>query len=159
MLKYNPDGSIQYPNAGRCNNPAVEKKIIQKCYCPEGHMLINTRVKFGENAGILVKVRKGEKEGLIAISPVCGNKSRISIDVDLVNDEIWQFHCPECDKVLAAFSNCCCGATLIALFLKENGDFSDFIGICNRVGCNNAIIIESNELFSMCHSDTNKPKY
>ena len=95
--------------------------------------------------GIVFKVRKQYKTGLVALSPVYGYKSRVSMDVNLVENEVWELLCPDCDETLPAYSQCSCGADLITLFTNPDGNYGDCILICSRIGCFNARIQYGNE--------------
>jgi hypothetical protein len=130
--------------------------IVNELYCPEGHNLVSGRAVFNGYPGILLKVRKEQTSGLVALSPIYGEKCRISIDIDLQSGEIYELYCPQCNVVLPAHSPCSCGANLVTLFLSPNKDFSDCIGICNRVDCTNSKIMESGKLISLSMVDTGR---
>jgi hypothetical protein len=56
--------------------------------------------------------------------------------------------CPVTGVELPVYGPCECGGSLMALFLDDTNDFSNCIGICNRVGCKHSILILANQLFS-----------
>jgi hypothetical protein len=114
--------------------------VIKQCYCPNGHKLVNDQAVFDGFNGIMLKVRKEGKEGLVALNPVYGLKHRVAIGITLVNDELLDIVCPECGITLPAYASCSCGGNLIALFLEEKPDFINAVLICNRVDCPNAQI-------------------
>jgi hypothetical protein len=108
--------------------------------------MINERAIFNSFKGIVFKVRREEAEGLIAVSPVYGCKSRVALDVDLKEGTIWRFHCPECDIPLPYYKDCECGGKVTVFFTTEKTKFTQSIGICNRVGCHNSDIHFGQEL-------------
>ncbi|MCZ7554822.1 MAG: hypothetical protein M5R41_00285 [Bacteroidia bacterium] len=123
--------------------------VVQECYCQQGHNLINERAQFNQFNGIFLRVRKDHEDGLVALSPVYGDKSRISLGVRLEKGDIFTLLCPECGVTLPVFGQCGCEADLIAIFLTANADFGNCIGLCSRVGCFNAQIQSGNELLTL----------
>jgi len=82
----------------------------------------------------------------VALSPVYGEKCRVALDVELEDGDILELLCPVCGTALPAYAPCPCGARLITLFLSPRADYSNCIGICNRVGCVNAEVKREGEL-------------
>jgi len=123
--------------------------LVNECYCQNGHNLISNSAIFNGFKGIVIKVKRNKAEGLVALSPVYGYKSRVSLNVNLFEDDIWEICCPQCDVGLPVYSECSCGGKMIALFTDTSADFSNCIGICNRIGCFNAGILHSNEMLTM----------
>ncbi len=126
-----------------------EVAVIKEGFCPNGHQLINPRTSFNGLPGILLKVGKGEKSGHVAISPIFGDKTRVSIDIDLVSQELVELSCPTCGAVLPVHSACSCGGDIVSIFLAPQADFSNCIGLCNRIDCHNGKLIEAGKLISM----------
>ena len=122
--------------------------VVQACYCPNGHNLISQRAQFNDFHGMFLRVRKGDEDGLVALSPVYGDKSRISLGVQLDRGDVFSLLCPECSAVLPVFGQCGCHADLITLFLTPDADFGNCIAVCSRVGCFNAQIRNGNEIIS-----------
>lgn len=108
---------------------------------------------FNGHPGIYLKAKLDDKEGFIGLSPMYGEKCRISLDIDLPGGAITELLCPTCDEGLPVFSPCNCGGEILALFLNNKGDFSDCIGICNRVDCNNAAVKSEGELLCLSMVD------
>ncbi|MBN1448398.1 MAG: hypothetical protein JXA28_10750 [Bacteroidetes bacterium] len=126
--------------------------VVQACYCPRGHNLINDKAQFSEHGGILLRVRDAElREGLVALSPIYGDKSRISLGLRLEKGDVIKLLCPECGVPLPVYDECSCGADLIALFTRPVPDYGNCIGICNRVGCYNAELKNGNELLTLAN--------
>lgn len=122
--------------------------IINELYCPNGHNLINNRTSFNSYPGILIKVEQAGQIGMIALSPIYGDKCRITLDIDLKSGETIKMFCPHCDVALPVHSKCSCGADLITLFLTKEPRFADCVVICNRVDCANSSIIEGGDIIS-----------
>mgnify|MGYP006311582393 FL=1 len=120
--------------------------LVKECHCQNGHSLISPQAIFNGFPGILIRVSRKDKTGLVALSPVYGYKSRVSLDVELKGGQIWKIHCPDCGEELPKYSDCSCGAHLTCMFLDQTSDFSNCILICNRIDCFNAEIKYRNEL-------------
>ncbi len=151
MKIFNSKGMLVIPNPvskeSICKSPNIV--IVKECYCPNGHNLISDQAVFNGFDGIVIRVKKGADEGLVALSPVYGYKSRVSLNVDLNDGEIWDVFCPECHKELPVYSRCDCGGQMVVMFSTPEASFTDCIGICNRIGCGHAGIMQSNELMTM----------
>jgi hypothetical protein len=120
--------------------------VVTECYCPVGHSLMFPRASFNGHAGILLKV-KGEKgEGHVALSPVYGEKSRIALEVDLIEGEPLEVHCPVCETDFPVLGPCACGAELLALYTTPVPSDENCIGVCNRVGCINSEVRSRGDL-------------
>ena len=148
MERFDKKGMIVIPNPVRKAAGTVKVLIIRELFCPDGHSLISERTVFNGYPGILLGVGLNENKGLVALSPICGDKTRISLDIDLPEDRIVNLFCPTCGINLPRYATCGCGADLTALFLTCDASFSDCIGVCNRIGCINARFVTSGELIS-----------
>jgi len=147
MKIFDSKGRIRIPdNTKKLNLQENEKLAITECYCKNGHNLINSRAQFNGLPGILIKVYGHNGRGFLALSPVWGDKSKISVDIDLIENELLHLCCPLCDEVLVKYSHCECGGEMVTLFLDKKQDFSNCIGICNRYGCPHSEIKNSQEL-------------
>lgn len=122
--------------------------VVRECYCHKGHTLMSRRAMFNGYEGILLQIKKTGGEGLIALSPIYGDKSRISLDVELEIGEILDLGCPVCHESLPFFSTCSCGAFFVSLFANDHNDFSNCIGVCNRVDCPNAVLQSEGKILS-----------
>lgn len=139
-----------FPNPMRREKICKSEKIIvvQNCYCHNGHNMISDRAVFNGFPGIIFKVKKEDTTGLVALSPVYGYKSRVSLDVDLQENEVWEVLCPVCSEPLMKYSDCSCDGDMIALFLDKQADFSNCIAVCNRIGCLNAGITYADDIIA-----------
>lgn len=122
--------------------------VLKEVYCPNGHNLIDPHADFNHLPGIILKVRKGRKSGQIALSPVYGEKIRVAMNIELIQNETVRIFCPTCGVELPAYSSCSCGADQVALFLHPLVDFSNCVGICTRVDCTHAQITSQGELIT-----------
>jgi len=150
MKRFDKKGMLVIPNplSGRV---AAKGNVlmIREIYCPNGHSLVTNRAVFNGYPGVLLGVRHNDDEGFVALSPVFGDKARISLGIDLEEGQLLTLFCPDCEAELPVHSHCPCGGELIALFLTSEAEFSDCVGICNRVDCVNAELIDSGELISL----------
>lgn len=133
---------------------ATNLLVITHCFCPQGHELISRRASFNGYPGLLLRVKAGKRKGLIALSPVYGDKVRVALDIDLDHGELVYLRCPTCDMALPVHSSCpSCGGDMIALFLQPQADFSDCVVVCNRIDCPNATIIQGGHLVAQSMID------
>lgn len=153
MTRFNAKGMWRIPSGKKKKNKGSEAidedMVITQCYCPNGHNLISPKVNVRGYNGILLKVKRGKDEGFIALSPICGDKSKYTIDIELSEGEIIELLCPECNVPLPVYAPCDCGGDMITLFCDKHGNFCNCIGICNRVGCTHAEIKKGSDLFNI----------
>ena len=150
MQRFDGDGKLIIPRAGKKVQPSeAPPAIVTQVFCPDGHSLINPRMQFNAHSGIVIKARQNSNTGLIGLSPIVGDKSRFSLDLDLQDNAILWLGCPHCDAPLPDHSPCECGATLVVLSLTTPPSYDKCIGICNRVGCPHAVFIQNDELLAL----------
>ena len=153
MRRFNAKGMWHIPSMGKKKKkPKLSDEdliVVEECYCPNGHSLINPEIEFSGHPGILIKVKKGDQVGAIALSPVCGDKSKSSIEIELSDGEILDLLCPECNVPLPVYAPCDCGGDMITLFADKQGNFCNCIGVCNRVGCTHSELKKGTELFNI----------
>lgn len=150
MKRFNNNGMMIIPSPLKHKIEIKDKAlVVKKCFCPNKHSLMTSRAKFNGHEGIMLKVKNNSKEGLVALSPIYGDNTRISLDIDLEKDEILDFFCPTCDVKLPVFSPCTCHGNLIALFTNDKSDFTNCIGVCNRVDCINSVTKNEGELVTI----------
>jgi len=131
-----------FPNTIRKSEICKEKEllVVEQCYCQNGHNLISDRAVFNGFNGIMIKAKRGHQSGLVALSPVYGYKSRVSLNLKFRPGEVWEISCPECGEILPVYSECSCGGKLLLLFLNPDQVYTNAILICNRIDCFNAEI-------------------
>jgi len=153
MKMFNNKGMMLFPNPKKEIKENEKIIIVKECFCSNGHNLINKRVNFNGFEGIFLKVIHNSKIGFVGLSPVFGDKSRIFIDIDVKKNDVLDLYCPHCDIALPIYSSCSCGEKLVALFTSSKLEFSNCIGICNKVDCVNAEIINENNLLTISMID------
>jgi hypothetical protein len=125
---------------------APEPHVVEECYCPNGHSILSERHAYSGYPGILLKLKNADQQGLLSLSPIIGDAARIFYDFKQISGEMIEICCPICDQPFPIYNQCGCNAHLIALFTSTRNDYSDCIGICQRIGCLNAEIISGREL-------------
>ena len=120
--------------------------VVKSCSCKNGHQLVSERVKFNGYPGILVKAQSDRDNGYLGLSPFYGDKSRVTIDMDIKQGALYRLLCPKCDDPLSSFGQCKCGGNIVAMFTDKPGDFGNCIGICDRADCPEAFIKSNDEL-------------
>lgn len=147
MRRFNSKGMLVFPTSDKkVSKIAKSVWVVEEAFCQNGHSLIGTQAVFNNHKGIYIKIKGNNKEGYIALSPICGDKSWIACDIELENGEILDFYCPECGVKLPIYRRCACGGHLFTLFTDKNADFGNCIGVCNRIGCQESEVVQANEL-------------
>lgn len=154
MQRFSNNGMMIIPTPPAPILTTQKTVIVTSCFCPIGHNLMSSRATFDGYAGVLIMVRKDAHEGLVALSPIFGNKHKIALEIDLISGDIMELLCPDCGTALPVYSHCHCGGDLIALFTNPNADFASCIGICNRVGCFNAEIKNFDDLLAQAMTES-----
>lgn len=148
MKLFNKKGMMLFPNPIKKEEICKEENllIVKKCYCQNGHNLISDQAIFNGFNGLLMMLKRKGVSGMVALSPVYGNKSRVSFGLVLKQNEVWEICCSECNEALPVFASCDCGGDKISLFLDKNADFANCILLCNRIDCYNAVIQFNDEM-------------
>jgi hypothetical protein len=155
MKRFDKKGKLIFPFVSKKTKIENEDVlVIDECYCPNGHNLITNKVKFEEFNGILVDVSIGKNKGILGLSPVCGCKSKIAMNIELLDNSLCKMYCPTCHAELPVYAPCSCGGDLITLFGSKDADFKNCIGICNRIGCFNAEIKSGDDLYTCTNINT-----
>jgi len=159
MRIFDDSGLMVFPSeAMRELRTSSQMVVIKACFCPRGHNLINERAQFTDFGGILLRVRgSAMREGLVALSPIFGDKSRISLGIELVKGMVMTLLCPECGIPIPVYDECSCGADVLALFTRPVPDYGNCVGICNRVSCYNAELKNGNELLNLANLEPTTP--
>lgn len=126
---------------------APEIFLVVHAYCPHGHEMISSRASYNGYPGLLIRVHKGRRKGLITLSPIYGEKVRVALDIDLERGELLDMRCPVCDIKLPVHSQCAsCGGDMIVFFSQPEPDFANCVAVCNRVDCPNASLTQGGRL-------------
>lgn len=139
-----PGSDVKAPVDQPNTKPSFE--LVAGCYCSNGHNLISNLVTFAGHDGITLKLRNDQQEGLLSMSSIIGDKDRTFFDTEWTPGEIVEICCPTCSDPLPVYNECDCGANLIAMFTTSKSDFSNCIGICQRIGCTHSEIKSNHEL-------------
>jgi len=124
----------------------VTFEVITECYCHNGHSLLTDLVTYNGHNGLTVKLRTATQEGTLSLSPLIGDKSRSFFDFERNEEETVELCCPTCGEALPVYSECCCGADLVAMFTEQKVDYANCIGICQRIGCLNSEVLTTRAL-------------
>jgi len=145
MKQFDKNGMLIIPTPKEINTSKEieEVLVVKECYCQNGHNLVNKNANFNGLAGIVLKVvNQNSQTGTIALSPIYGQKLRISLDIELTEGEQVKVLCPHCNEELPVFANCtsCESGQFISLFLDQNGNFNNCLAVCNTIGCKSLTI-------------------
>ena len=152
MSRFNSKGMWRFTTMTRNKKEsdiADDVVVVKKCFCPNGHNLVSQRVDFKGYSGIMLKIKIGKRTSFLALSPLCGDKSKLTLDIDLIEGEILELLCPICVVPLPVYAPCDCGGDMITLFADDKGNYCNCIGVCNSVGCSHAEIKNPDELFAL----------
>lgn len=126
-----------------------ETNVFEECYCPNGHNLLSKDVLFFDFPAIKIQIRHKKDLAILYISPVIGDKCKVSFDTRLKTELLYELLCPECSVMLPAFSPCSCGGNLVAVFLDKGLKLSNCVTLCNRFGCPHSEVMGLNKLRSI----------
>lgn len=103
-----------------------------KCrFC--GDSLMDKHVNVDNEPSIKLDVKYKGTKGLIHLSSIYGSYN-YSCTIDIPKDEIAEFSCPSCHKVVNSDVKCLsCGGEMVPFYLDMGGKVS----ICARSGCKN----------------------
>jgi hypothetical protein len=124
----------------------VQHQVIEECYCPNGHSILTDVRLFQGHPALTLKLRSKTQEGLLAISPVIGDRDREFIDFVQIPGEVIDICCPECAEPFPIYNECPCGAHLVALFTSPSAHFAKCVGICQRIGCLHSELLTERDL-------------
>lgn len=120
--------------------------IVKECFCHKGHNLVTKHSKFNDFDGIELNCSNETDSGKVFLSPIYGEKNRVSLNITLNKGDILQLDCPHCNETLPTYMNCECGGDIITLFLDKEHSFSHIIGVCNRVDCKKSVLLQRGEI-------------
>ncbi|MBN2429923.1 MAG: hypothetical protein JXQ27_00535 [Acidobacteria bacterium] len=128
------------------SSPVTASRTVTRCYCPNGHNLLDIRHPIHGLAGIRLKfVRPGGQAGEVVLSPTLGCFDKLVLAGEMVNGEKLELHCPVCGSPLAKRGMCNrrsgehpATGDLCLIYLTSEPSPEEAIMICNVVGCNNS---------------------
>ncbi|WP_321289318.1 hypothetical protein [uncultured Sunxiuqinia sp.] len=163
MTRFTKQGKIHFPKnkffrPRRQSANIKETVIIEKCYCPNGHSLLDENSKFSDHPGIKIKViRNGGDEGFLVLSPKFGDYSKMSIDITFKNGDLLEMFCPECNAKIPIYSSCyICHNHMLTLFTTKDNSYQHCVGVCQKVGCHNSKMVENERMISVIRSGINR---
>lgn len=121
-------------------------EVIEECYCPNGHSILTDAAIFQGYKALTLRLRTRDQEGILAISPVIGDRDRTFIDFEQMPGQVVEICCPECAEPFPIYNECPCGAHLVALFTSPKAHFAQCVGICQRLGCLHSELITERDL-------------
>ncbi len=97
---------------------------VKKATCPKRHSLVDNDFKIDGLPALKVKVRSGDKEGIVHLDPIYG-KYRNSFDLDFEIKKDSEFVCPECNNSIIQENKDCpkCGAPVLAFEISGQGKY------------------------------------
>ncbi|NIP49792.1 MAG: hypothetical protein GWO30_07305 [Gammaproteobacteria bacterium] len=122
------------------------QEVVEECYCLNGHSILTDKAEFQGKPGLTLKLKVSTEEGLLVISPFIGDHDRTFIDFNKHVGEIVEICCPTCSEPFPVYNVCPCGAHLVALFTSPKAQFSQCIGICQRLGCLHSELLSERDL-------------
>jgi hypothetical protein len=123
-----------------------KNEVITECYCPNGHSILTDQAVFQDHLGLTLKLKNKTTEGLLVLSPVIGDNDRQFINFEKTPGEIVDICCPTCSEAFPVYNVCPCGAHLVALFTSKEAQFSQCVGICQRLGCLHSELLSARDL-------------
>jgi len=120
--------------------------VVKECYCPKGHSIISDRTSFGGYGALTLKLRTASQEGVLALSPIIGDRERSFANFEEMPGEVVEICCPVCAEPFPIYNECSCGAHLVAMFTSPTNSFARCIGICQRIGCLHSELLTERDL-------------
>lgn len=133
-----------------------EKLHVTHAYCPEGHALITDGSHmFSGRPGIRLLVRGKRLEQVITLSPFQGDFAK-AYEQEFEDGEVLKVMCPLCETPLPVLAPCGCtpGSHWVVMFLRQEQDYNDAVGICNAWGCPCSFIRLSGEILTEYRTST-----
>jgi hypothetical protein len=154
MKLFDKNGLMYIPVAGDYKFTHLKEVVLVKeCFCSNGHNLISKQARFGDYDGIVLDVEQDNQLGKLALSPIFGDKSRVSFNIVLKDNQLVKLLCPKCKSQLPVYGACDCGADLVVMFTGKLNDFNNCVGICNRVGCKHSEIKNEGQLMTLTYPE------
>jgi hypothetical protein len=157
MERFTEDGMMIFPNPDFKEEPKKDLVVLKEGYCPNGHSLMNPRIRFDKFSGIYFSVKAADgRKGFLGLSPVYGQHAKISVDIDLKSGEILEVTCPTCETPLPVFDKCSCAADLVAIYFTKKHNINDSVVICTRVDCYNGGVRNGGELLTQNYYESTR---
>lgn len=124
--------------------------IVTQAFCPRGHDVVGiSDQRFDEHPAVTLKVRAGEREGLVHLSPVHGDPRKTGLTGIPVGAKC-EVSCPVCGTPLDAVGEVDdgTGAVYYALYLTPRLDEGAFVALSDTWGHYHSRIVDDTELIS-----------
>ncbi len=124
--------------------------VVTQAFCPAGHNLVGVSdVQFDENPAVTLRVRAGDRNELVHLSPIHGDKRKAGL-ADLEVGTKCELSCPVCDVPLANVGavDDGSGAEYYALYLTPKLADGALVAISNVWGHYHSRIVDDTELIS-----------
>ncbi|MFP4459373.1 MAG: hypothetical protein ACLFSQ_07285 [Candidatus Zixiibacteriota bacterium] len=125
--------------------------VVSRAFCHNGHSMIWKKAKVNGYPAIRIEAEtKSGKVGDIVISPIYGDKTNVTLGLDSQPDEKLILRCPVCHEELQTLKKCdnCADGDIKSIFLTDDINIHDAIGICDVQNCPNAVFMISGKLLS-----------
>ncbi len=123
--------------------------VVTQAFCPRGHNLVGAGpTAFEGYPGIAIWVSDGKTQGLVELSPVHGDRTKVG--PDFPPGTRLRLECPVCRAELPILAHCSCqpDGTLRKLYLTEKRDDAHLVGLCDVWGCTRSRVIDADEILS-----------
>lgn len=157
MERFDKKGRLIIPDLqklGAAKNIGVivekEKLHVTCAYCPKGHPLITDGSRtISGRPGIRLWVRGKHFEQLVTLSPFQGDFAKF-YEKEFEDGEVLDVMCPLCYAPLPVLAPCGCTSDShwVVMFLRQEQDYNDAVGICNAWGCPCSFIRLSGEILT-----------
>jgi len=123
--------------------------VVTQAFCPASHNLVGAGpTAFDGYPGIAIWVDDGKSQGLVELSPIHGDKSKVGPEFPAGTK--LRLECPVCRAELPFLAECSCqpGAALHLLYLSAQRDEANVVGLCDIWGCTRSRVIDRSEILS-----------
>jgi len=121
---------------------------VDKAFCTNGHSLIDKEHPIHGYPGIRLAFKLPGNEGVIVISALAGDLTKITLSGELEPGVRHDLSCPHCHVPLPVLMACECKrkGRLVVIGLTPQLNFNDIITLCDVAGCTNASVVACGEI-------------
>ncbi len=154
--RFNKLGEMIFPSKKEKQKVVEDKPfVIDKCYCVNGHNLIDENHFVNDIPGIRLNYHSMHERGEVVLSAIIGDFDKKVLLGNWKEGNKIIMTCPECNEKLKVLTACDCqnDAEFIAIGLTPKLNFNNSIAICNIIGCKNShSMLKSEELIHQAQS-------
>ncbi len=157
MKLYDKKGRLVFPDlhklrAAKKAGVVVEKeKLHITCaFGHNGHALVTEKSpQFSGQPGIRLWIKGKHREQLVTLSPFQGDSAKVHV-WEFEAGEVLDVRCPECRTPLPVLAPCGCtpDSCWVIIYLNQQQDNRDAIGVCNAWGCPRSYTRMSGEILA-----------